>query len=82
MWYGVATRPPHAESQARELACVERLFDSFYGDYDAAMYKVAQQVLRGEHAWMETGIISPLYDHADGAGLSQTQDSMRVPIGA
>ena len=39
---------------------VDRLFDAFYGANDGAMYKVAQQVLRGEHAWLETGIISPL----------------------
>jgi hypothetical protein len=41
-------------------ARVERLFDSFYGTYDAAMYRLAQQVMRGEHAWMETGIVSML----------------------
>ncbi len=37
---------------------IKRLFDSFYGDHDAEMYQVAQQVMRGEHAWLETGIIS------------------------
>ena len=43
---------------------VERLFDSFYGAYDGTMYKVAQQVMRGEHEWMETGIISMLEESA------------------
>ena len=41
---------------------VERLFESFYGAYDGTMYRVAQQVMRGEHAWLETGIISMLED--------------------
>src|SRR6185503_9384612 len=44
---------------------IARLFDDFYGHYDAEMYRVAQQVMRGEHAWLETGIISPLEDRAD-----------------
>src|SRR3954471_10338075 len=39
---------------------VNKLFDDFYGSDDGAMYKVAQQVLRGEHAWMEDGIMSML----------------------
>jgi alkylation response protein AidB-like acyl-CoA dehydrogenase len=37
---------------------IAHLFDSFYGDFDKEMYRVAQQVMRGEHAWLETGIIS------------------------
>src|SRR5215467_4265843 len=41
---------------------VKQLFASFYGDYDAQMYKVAQQVMRGEHSWLETGIVSLLED--------------------
>ena len=44
---------------------VARLFDSFYGAYDGAMYRVAQQVMRGEHAWMETGIISMLEEQPE-----------------
>jgi hypothetical protein len=43
---------------------IGQLFDSFYGDYDGEMYRVAQQVMRGEHAWLETGIISLLDEHA------------------
>ena len=45
---------------------VERLFASFYGSYDGTMYRVAQQVMRGEHAWMETGIISMLEEEPTG----------------
>ncbi len=56
---------------------VERLFEDFYGSYDAQMYGVAQQVMRGDHAWLETGIINPIEDeHAEGAGLSQTSDHL------
>ncbi len=41
---------------------IEQLFDGFYGKYDGEMYRVAQQVMRGEHSWLETGIISLLED--------------------
>jgi hypothetical protein len=37
---------------------VERLFQNFYGAHDGVTYAVAQQVLRGEHAWLERGVIS------------------------
>jgi alkylation response protein AidB-like acyl-CoA dehydrogenase len=46
---------------------VDRLFDGFYGSYDAEMYRVAQSVMRGEHAWLETGIIDPIEDLATNA---------------
>jgi alkylation response protein AidB-like acyl-CoA dehydrogenase len=36
---------------------VDTLFDRFYGSNDQAIYRVAQQVLRGEHAWLEQGIV-------------------------
>jgi hypothetical protein len=51
---------------------IEHLFAGFYGDYDAEMYRVAQQVMRGEHAWMETGIISLLDDSGGTAASRQT----------
>jgi len=44
---------------------VERLFEDFYGRYDAQLYQLAQSVMRGEQAWMEEGIISPLEDAAE-----------------
>jgi hypothetical protein len=52
---------------------IDRLFENFYGHYDAEMYQVAQQVLRGEHAWLETGIIPLTEDHSPGANLGQTR---------
>ena len=41
---------------------VDALFDQFYGKNDQAIYRVAQQVLRGEHAWLEEGIVGMLED--------------------
>jgi len=37
---------------------VDALFRRFYGANDDAIYKLSQQVLRGEHAWLESGIVS------------------------
>src|SRR2546423_708638 len=34
---------------------VDALFDRFYGSNDQAIYRVAQLVLRGEHAWLDQG---------------------------
>jgi hypothetical protein len=39
---------------------IDSLFDRFYGANDSAIYRVAQQVLKGEHAWLEQGIVSML----------------------
>ncbi|HTR78796.1 MAG TPA: acyl-CoA dehydrogenase family protein [Gemmatimonadaceae bacterium] len=39
---------------------VASLFAGFFGRNDAAVYRVAQQVLRGEHSWLEHGIVSML----------------------
>ncbi|MDB4880430.1 MAG: Acyl-CoA dehydrogenase [Gemmatimonadetes bacterium] len=36
---------------------IEANFKRFYGTNDAAMYKVSQRVLQGEHAWLEQGIV-------------------------
>jgi alkylation response protein AidB-like acyl-CoA dehydrogenase len=33
------------------------LFDELYGKHDDALYKLSQQVLRGEHTWLEQGIV-------------------------
>jgi hypothetical protein len=35
-------------------------FDGLFGPNDPALYKVAMEVLRGEHAWLEQGIVSSL----------------------
>ncbi|MGZ3466544.1 MAG: acyl-CoA dehydrogenase family protein [Gemmatimonadaceae bacterium] len=33
-------------------------FDQLFGHNDPALYKLAMEVLRGEHAWLEQGIVS------------------------
>ena len=52
---------------------IEALFENFYGHYDGEMYRIAQQVMKGEHAWLETGIISPLENHSEGAAPAHDQ---------
>ena len=37
---------------------IKVLFDHLFGANDPAIYKVAMEVLRGEHAWLEQGIVS------------------------
>ncbi|HYD54910.1 MAG TPA: acyl-CoA dehydrogenase family protein [Gemmatimonadaceae bacterium] len=39
---------------------IKENFRRFYGPTDGATYKVSQQVLRGEHAWLEEGIVGML----------------------
>jgi hypothetical protein len=36
---------------------IDDLFRKLYGPTDTSVYKLSQQVLRGEHAWLESGII-------------------------
>jgi alkylation response protein AidB-like acyl-CoA dehydrogenase len=38
---------------------IKRAFAALDGRNDVAHYKLAQEVLRGEHAWLEEGIMSP-----------------------
>jgi len=37
---------------------IENNFDDLYGKHDKALYRLAMQVLRGEHEWLEQGIVS------------------------
>jgi len=37
-------------------------FRALFGDNDPALYRVAMQVLRGEHAWLEHGIVGLVPD--------------------
>ncbi len=41
---------------------VEASFRGLYGAHDGALYRLAQRVVKGEHAWLESGI-------ADGAAI-------------
>ena len=36
---------------------IDDLFENLYGPTDEKVYKLSQQVLKGEHAWLESGII-------------------------
>ena len=36
---------------------VEASFRALYGKHDAALYGLAQRVVKGEHAWLESGIV-------------------------
>ena len=41
---------------------IDQHFRRFFGKHDDATYRVAQQVLRGDHAWLEAGIIGMVDD--------------------
>jgi alkylation response protein AidB-like acyl-CoA dehydrogenase len=45
---------------------IDDLFENLFGPTDDRVYKLSQQVLKGEHAWLETGIIGMAdYDTVD-----------------
>ena len=44
---------------------VEDLFDRLFDNADDPTYKLAQEVLRGEHAWLETGVTQIIPDGAN-----------------
>jgi len=46
-------------------------FEQLFGPNDPAIYKVAMEVLRGEHAWLEQGIVS---------SVAQTDKARRTPV--
>jgi hypothetical protein len=51
--------------EARERIALH--FDQLFGANDPALYKLAMQVLKGEHAWLEQGIVSSVahFDKAE-----------------
>jgi hypothetical protein len=59
----VTTEGRHEAVQLADVFCVEsreriaQLFHALYGPHDDRLYKLAQSVLRGEHAWLESGIV-------------------------
>jgi hypothetical protein len=63
-------------------------FDNLFGRHDPALYKLAMEVLRGEHAWLEQGILpaATLFDKGKrrpgGGGAALPSDSVNVPVGA
>ena len=81
----LAEQGNHEATELADLFCrdsrrrVKRLFSDMWWNDDVRKYRVAQQVMRGEHAWLETGIISPLEERGDGASLAQTRAHQRTP---
>ena len=53
---------------------VEHLFDTLFDNEDESIYKLAQQVLKGEHAWLENGAIQVI---PDGTDLAPPPDGAR-----
>ncbi|MDQ3674060.1 MAG: acyl-CoA dehydrogenase family protein [Gemmatimonadota bacterium] len=72
--------------EARERIRV--LFDNLFGPNDPALYKLAMEVLRGEHAWLEQGIVSSTADFGkakrrpDPGGAALPADSITATVGA
>src|SRR5687767_12855740 len=58
-------------------------FKALFGPKDPALYKVAMQVLRGEHAWLEQGIVGlvpPDPSRADVAESPAARAAAREPL--
>ena len=71
--------------EARERIRV--LFDNLFGPNDPALYKLAMEVLRGEHAWLEQGIVSSVADfdkakRRPSGGGALPADSITAGVGA
>ena len=70
----------HGQLFHREFgfAIVDDFFDQLFGANDPALYKLAMQVLKGEHAWLEQGIVSS-FARIDKAKRRPTGDGGAVP---
>jgi hypothetical protein len=60
---------------------VREHFRALFGKDDPAIYRLAQQVLKGEHRWLEQGIVglSPLGSAA--TAVTPSQPERREPVG-
>ena len=58
---------------------VDDLFENFFGPSDDSVYRLSQQVLRGEHSWIENGIIGL---HEEGAVEKLEAAAERETVGA
>jgi hypothetical protein len=56
---------------------IRRAFAALDGRNDTAHYRLAQEVLRGEHTWLEAGIMAPPSslpsDETDDVPIEQTR---------
>jgi len=81
----LAKQGNHEAATLADLFCraararIRQLFAAFYGKFDGEMYRVAQQVMRGEHAWLESGIISLLDEHAPKKNPTVVDGAVRQP---
>jgi hypothetical protein len=64
-------------------------FDQLFGPNDGALYKLAMEVLRGEHAWLEQGIVSSFQEpdktkrHPSGSdGAKRDTNPVTATVGA
>jgi len=63
---------------------IETNFSRFYGENDSAIYRVSQQVLAGQHEWLEQGIVGIMEDHPAPSGRegSRATKELREAEGA
>jgi alkylation response protein AidB-like acyl-CoA dehydrogenase len=63
---------------------IETNFSRFYGENDSAIYRVSQQVLAGQHEWLEQGIVGIMEDHPapNGREGSRATKELREAEGA
>jgi len=62
-------------TEARERIAAH--FKALYGPHDDKLYKLAMSVLRGEHAWLEQGIVDEAYFHDVGAAVGTSTEDGR-----
>ena len=60
---------------------VRRNFADLYGKNDRALYRLAQEVLRGEHVWLEAGIVGDGAPEAPAASGESRRGSVAEPAG-
>src|ERR1019366_1888761 len=56
---------------------IEQHFRSLYGPNDEKLYKLAMSVLKGEHAWLENGIVDEAYYHDVVPAAASASDGRR-----
>ena len=66
--------------EARER--IKQHFDQLFGANDPALYKLAMEVLRGEHAWLEHGIVSMSAQNPRRAASGAAIPSPAAPVRA
>jgi alkylation response protein AidB-like acyl-CoA dehydrogenase len=84
----LATKNGQKEAIAlADAFCVEsreriaKSFSALYGAHDEQLYKLAQSVLKGEHAWLETGIIDEMSIPSPIAVAPRAAAERREPVG-